>query len=102
MERVVAGETTRLEELSEGARQVVSVLDGLAVDATSALFEAYGIEVGEDRPGASRRSSSAPLVSIIGFSSEHLSGSLVLALPRSVVESTLPVQDGDDLPGAFG
>jgi len=68
-----------------------SFVDALAVDAATALFDAYGVKVERDGPVASSKIPAVPLVSVIGFSSSALSGSLILALPRAVAERTLPV-----------
>lgn len=83
----------REDRSSEQAGQVaaaVAVVDALAWDAATALFEAYGVQVERDEP-AEFKPILVPLVSIIGFTSSAFSGSLVLALPRAVAERTLPV-----------
>lgn len=82
---------TSLADLTEDVMQAVSLVDGLAQDATAALFDTYGVKVVQDGPTAAKSLQSVPLLSVIGFSSDVLSGSLVLALPHSVAERTLPV-----------
>jgi CheY-specific phosphatase CheX len=81
------------DEATDSPPSAVSLVDGLAADATSALFEAYGLKMERDGPLASREMLARPLVSVIGFSSELLSGSLVLALPLAVAQGTLPVPE---------
>jgi len=77
---------------TEDTRQMLASIDAMAVAAAARLFEAYGIAIVEDRPGASASLGVAPLVSAIGFSSEGLSGALILALPQTVLERTLPAE----------
>lgn len=83
--------STSLADLTEEVMQAVSLVDGLAQDATAALFDTYGVKVVQDGPAAAKSLQAVPLISVIGFSSDVLSGSLVLALPQSVAERTLPV-----------
>jgi CheY-specific phosphatase CheX len=80
-----------LEELTQEALQAVSLVDDLTQNATAALFDTYGVVVHQDGPCASKTLQSAAIISIIGFSSQSLSGSLILALPRAVAQQTLPV-----------
>jgi CheY-specific phosphatase CheX len=80
-----------VNELTQESRHAVSLVDGLAQDATAALFDTYGVTVEQDGPVAAKGLQATPLVSIIGFSSNALSGSLILALPQAVAERTLPV-----------
>jgi CheY-specific phosphatase CheX len=80
-----------LEELTQEALLAVTLVDDLTQNATAALFDTYGVQVEQDGPAASKTPQSAALVSIIGFSSMSLSGSLIMALPRAVAEKTLPV-----------
>jgi CheY-specific phosphatase CheX len=84
--------TASLIELTEESMKAVFLLDGLAQEATAALFSTYGMPVEQDGPVAARGLQSASLVSIIGFSSHALSGSLILSLPQAVAERTLPVE----------
>jgi len=79
------------QELTEEVMEAVSLVDGLAQEATAALFDTYGLKVEQDGPGGAKGLQSAALVSIIGFSSTAISGSLILALPQAVAERTLPV-----------
>jgi hypothetical protein len=67
----------------------VSVIDGLVQGATRALFETYGVHLDPDDSPVAITLGSVELVSVIGFSSDTLSGSLLLASPNSVVEHTL-------------
>jgi CheY-specific phosphatase CheX len=81
------------DELTDAPTSAVALVDGLATEATAALFEAYGLELERDGPPGARVLQARPLVSIIGFSSDVLSGSLILALPLAVAQGTLPVPE---------
>lgn len=71
----------------------VALVADLAAEATASLFAAYGLKVERDGPLPLKSMLTRPLVSIIGFSSDLLSGSLILALPLAVAAGTLPVPD---------
>lgn len=94
------GETNSAFDAESGGRahanegstiDAVLLVETLALDAATSLFDAYGVKLEPDTSVALGRTLAAPLVSIIGFSSTALSGSLILALPRAVAERTLPV-----------
>lgn len=72
-----------------------ALVDGLVFDATRALFGSYGAPLELDGSPLQKTLESASFVSVIGFSSRSFNGSLLLALPRDVVEHTLPAAGGD-------
>jgi chemotaxis protein CheX len=71
----------------------VSLVDGLVRNATEALFSNYGIKLEPDGTPLSKSLKLVQLIAIIGFSSKALSGSLLMALPQTLVERTLPTPD---------
>jgi hypothetical protein len=73
--------------------EAVTLVGGLLQDAVRALFGTYGVKVDLDGSLVNRTLESVELVSIIGFSSDLISGSLLLALPNAVVSHTLPAPD---------
>jgi len=81
-------------ELVEDSIAAISLVDGLVQDATRALFDFYGVKIELDGIQVSKVLQSIQLLSVIGFSSNGLSGSLLIALPQGVVERTLPAPDG--------
>jgi hypothetical protein len=80
-------------ELVGDSIAAISLVDGLVQDATRALFETYGVKLALDGIQISKLLKSIQLLSMIGFCSDRLSGSLLLALPQSVVQRTLPAPD---------
>jgi Chemotaxis phosphatase CheX len=80
-------------ELAGASIESISLLDGLVQDAARALFETYGVRLELDGSPVAKTLRSVNLISMIGFSSQALSGSLLLALPDVVVEHTLPAPD---------
>lgn len=85
---------TFVGDLVEDTIATISLVDGLVQDATRALFDNYGVKIELDGIQVSKILKSSHLLSVIGFSSEGLSGSLLLALPQAVVERTLPAPNG--------
>ena len=73
--------------------EAITLMGGLVQDAVRALFGTYGVKVDLDGSLMERTLGAAQLVSIIGFSSQNISGALLLALPNSLVERALPAPD---------
>jgi chemotaxis phosphatase CheX-like protein len=69
---------------------LIAHVDGLIQDATLAVFQIYGVTLHPDTTPFETTLRRIQLLSMIGFSSPSLSGSLLLALPFSVVEHALP------------
>jgi hypothetical protein len=69
-----------------------SLVDGLILDHTRALFASYGAPLELDGTPAQKTLESSNFVTVIGFSSRTFNGSLLLALPRALVEHTLPAE----------
>lgn len=67
-----------------------SLVDGLILDITRALFSSYGAPLELDGSPALKTLESSNFIAVIGFSSRSFNGSLLLALPRGLVEHTLP------------
>jgi hypothetical protein len=84
-----------LDELAGASTEAVSLIDGLVLDSTRALFENYGVKLDLDGSSIERTLSSVELISTIGFSSPALNGSLLLAMPNSVLTQTLPTPDAN-------
>jgi len=84
---------TLVDDLVGASVEAVSLVDGLLQDATRALFDTYGVKIELDGSPVAKTLPSVDLISMIGFSSQVLSGSLLLALPNAVVEKTLPAPD---------
>ena len=78
---------------SDALRVATSVLDALVVDVTRALFDSYGVKVDVDGSPAEVILRSAKLISSIGFSSDALGGSLLLAVTDDLLAKTLPASD---------
>jgi CheY-specific phosphatase CheX len=70
-----------------------SVFDGLVLDVTRALFDGYGVKLDLDGSPVSRILPSVKLISTIGFSSETLGGSLLLAITNDLLVKTSPAPD---------
>lgn len=73
------------------------LVDRIMLDATQALFRSYGAPLELDSSPAQQTLESASFVAVIGFASTTFNGSLLLALPRDVVERTLPAAGGDPM-----
>ena len=86
---------TVYDELAGASIEAISLIDGLVLDSTRALFESYGVKLDLDGSSITKTLQSVELISTIGFSSPLLSGSLLLALPNSVLKQTLPTQDAN-------
>jgi hypothetical protein len=84
-----------IDELAGASTEAVSLIDGLVLDSTRALFKNYGIELDLDGSSITKTLPSVELISSIGFSSPALSGSLLLAMPSSVLTRTLPTPDAN-------
>jgi CheY-specific phosphatase CheX len=90
-------------QLSPPARQAeagssletITLVGALLQDAVRALFGTYGVKVDLDGSLVRRTLESVELVSIIGFSSANISGSLLLAMPSSLVERALPAPEAN-------
>lgn len=85
-----SGPPSLLGDLVEDSVAAVSLIDGLLQDATRALFDTYGVKLDLDGVQVSRILKSIQLLSIIGFSSESFSGSLLLALPQALLNRSIP------------
>ena len=70
-----------------------SVFDGLVLDVTRALFESYGVKLDLDGSPVSTILQSVKLISTIGFSSEALGGSLLLAITNDLLVKTAPAPE---------
>lgn len=79
-----------MDELAGASSEAVSLVDGLVLDSTRALFESYGVELHRDGSSLAETLPAVQLVCSIGFSSPELSGSLLLAVPDPVLAQTLP------------
>jgi hypothetical protein len=80
-------------EQPEGETVAVVLVDGLVEEVTQLLFETYALPLARDDSPVAQTLRSIALLSMIGFSSHSLSGSLLMALPREVVRRTLPAPD---------
>jgi hypothetical protein len=78
---------------SATATESSSLVDGLILDITRALFGSYGARLELDGSPAQKTLANANFVTVIGFSSRTFNGSLLLALPRGLVEQTLPASE---------
>jgi hypothetical protein len=65
------------------------------LDTSRAMFESYGVKLDLDGSSIAKTLHSVHLISTIGFSSPTLSGSLLLAVPNSVLQQTLPAPDAN-------
>lgn len=79
--------------LLDGAFTAVSLVDALVRDSVVALFKSYGVALEPDGTPLSKSLKLVQLFGVIGFSSQALSGSLLLALPQALVERTLPMPE---------
>jgi hypothetical protein len=82
-------------EINDGLHLATSVFDGLVLDVTRALFESYSVKLDLDGSPVSRILSSVKLISTIGFSSEALGGSLLLAVTNDLLVKTSPASDAN-------
>jgi CheY-specific phosphatase CheX len=80
-------------EALAGESVAVGLVDGLVEEVTRLLFETYAVTLVRDASPVAQTLRSIGLLSMIGFSSHSLSGSLLMALPRDVVRRTLPAPD---------
>lgn len=83
------------DDLAGALTEAMSLIDGLVLDSTRALFENYGVKLDLDGSSISKMLPEVELISTIGFSSPMLSGSLLLAMPNSVLQQTLPTPDAN-------
>ncbi len=91
----VTAATSLVDDLAGASSEAVSVIDGLVQDVTRALFESYGVKLELDGSPVAKILESVQMISTIGFSSATLSGSLLLAIPQSVLERTVPTPDAN-------
>jgi len=72
-----------------------SLVDAVVDRAARALFDAYGLGVSVVRSSATPAATRLPpaLVSVIDYSSPELNGSVLLALPESILLRTAPTSD---------
>lgn len=84
-----------LEGISGATIEAVSLIDGLVLDTSRALFGTYGVKLDLDGSSVAKTLQSVQLISTIGFSSPTLSGSLLLAIPNAVLQQTLPTDDAN-------
>jgi hypothetical protein len=87
--------TPSYDDLAGASIEAISLIDGLVLDSTRALFESYGVKLDLDGSSIAKTLQSVELISTIGFSSPTLSGSLLLAMPSPVLQQTLPTQDAN-------
>jgi Chemotaxis phosphatase CheX len=83
------------DDLVDASREALSLVDGLVMDVTRALFETYGVKLDLDGCPIATTLPLVQLISTIGFSSSAISGSLLLAIPNVVIERTLPTGDAN-------
>jgi hypothetical protein len=81
--------------LAEVSGEGISLVDGLVQDAARALFETYGLKLNLDGSPVAKTLQAVQIIASIGFSSPVLSGSLLLALPDTLVERTMPTPDAN-------
>jgi chemotaxis phosphatase CheX-like protein len=82
-----------VDELVGASLEAVSLLDGLVQDATRALFHDYNVEMNLDGTPVVKLLPTVNLLGMIGFSSQVLSGSLLIAMPNELLQHTLPAPD---------
>lgn len=90
-----AGAISLVDGLAGDSITAVSLIDGLVRNATEALFATYGARLDPDGTPLSRTLKKTQLLGVIGFSSRDLSGALLMAMPRALVERTLPTPDAN-------
>jgi hypothetical protein len=95
MHSVVSSKPGLVDEFVGASPEATSLVDGLVMDATRALFETYGVKLDLDGSPIANILPSVQLIGTIGFSSSTLSGSLLLAMPNVVIEQTLPTPDAN-------
>jgi len=83
-----------VESLGQLPLESTALLDVIVERATRGLFDSYGLDVGQARQSSSqppppRRPS---LASIIDYTSPQLSGTVILAVPETIVLFTTPAQ----------
>lgn len=90
-----AGAISLVDGLAGDSITAVSLIDGLVRNAAEALFATYGAKLEPDGTPLSRTLKKTQLLGVIGFSSRDLSGALLMAMPRALVERTLPTPDAN-------
>jgi CheY-specific phosphatase CheX len=90
-----AASVSLVDGLAGDSITAVSLVDGLVRSAAEALFQTYGVKLEPDGTPLSRTLKNTQLLGVIGFSSRDLSGALLMALPRALVERTLPAPDAN-------
>jgi len=73
-----------------GSTESTALIDGLVLDVTRDLFKSYGAPLELDGSPAQKTLESANFITVIGFSSRTFNGSLLVALPKLVLERTIP------------
>lgn len=86
-------EAARVEAEQSNVRTAVEVLDDLVAQSFVGLMDAYELQISPAAPVEGLEF--ARYVSSIGFSSQGICGSIMLALPRTVVAATQPTADED-------
>jgi len=84
-----------VDELVGASIEAVSLIDGLVQDSTRSLFSDYGLAMNLDGSPVAKTLPTVQLIAMIGFSSNALSGSLLMALPNEILERTLPAPDSN-------
>ena len=84
-----------VDELVGASMEAVSLIDGLVQDSTRSLFTDYGLAMNLDGSPVAKTLPSVQLIAMIGFSSDALSGSLLIALPNEILQRTLPAPDSN-------
>lgn len=84
-----------VDELVGASIEAVSLIDGLVQDSTRSLFNDYGLAMNLDGSPVAKTLPTVQLIAMIGFSSNALSGSLLMALPNEILERTLPAPDSN-------
>src|SRR5690242_19866078 len=88
-----AAASSLVGDLADASGEAISLVDGLIQDAARALFETYGLKLNLDGSPVARILQDMQMIASIGFSSPVLSGSLLMAMPNSLVTRTLPAPD---------
>lgn len=86
-------EVANYQEDEPGGEPAVQVLDRLMLQSIDALMDAYELTTKVTDPVESL--AFARYVSSIGFSSEGICGSIMLAFPKEVVAATQPTADAE-------
>jgi hypothetical protein len=91
--RSVSSLPGRADALVSVSSEASTLVDGLVMDVTRALFDHYGVKLELDGSPVLKTLSTVQLISTIGFSSPTLDGSLLLAIPNVVIQQMLPTPD---------